>query len=50
MIRVLANLKAIYQQRNDYLRLGRVMRMRSVVPAIADQERDERFRLMAPMN
>ena len=50
VIRVLANLKAIYQQRNDYLRLGRVMRMRSVVPAIADQERDERFRLMAPMN
>lgn len=48
--RVLANLKAIYQQRNDYRRLGRVMRMRSAVPTIAERERSEALRLMAPMN
>lgn len=50
VVRILANLKAIHQQRNDYLRLGRVMRMRSVVPVLAERERAERFRLMAPMN
>lgn len=50
VVRILNNLKVIYRQRNDYLRLGRVMRMRSSVPGLGEREREEFRRLMAPMN
>jgi regulator of sirC expression with transglutaminase-like and TPR domain len=50
VVRILNNLKAIHQRRNDYLRLGRVMKMRSVVPGLGENERQEFRRLMAPMN
>ncbi|MGD9703087.1 MAG: SirB1 family protein [Acidimicrobiia bacterium] len=50
IVRILNNLKAIHQQRNDYLRLGKVMRMRSVVPGLGEREQAEFRRLMAPMN
>ncbi len=50
VVRILNDLKVIHRQRNDYLRLGRVMRMRSMVPGLGDRERDEFRRLMAPMN
>jgi regulator of sirC expression with transglutaminase-like and TPR domain len=50
VVRILNNLKMVHQRRNDHLRLGRVMTMRSVVPGLGERERDEFRRLMAPMN
>ena len=37
VVRILNNLKRIHRQRNDYLRLGRVMRMRSSVPGLGER-------------
>jgi regulator of sirC expression with transglutaminase-like and TPR domain len=50
VIRVLTNLKAIYQQRNDTGNLRWVMTLRSAIPGLGEQERAEFRRLMARLN
>jgi regulator of sirC expression with transglutaminase-like and TPR domain len=50
VIRVLTNLKANYQQRNDIGNLRWVMTLRAAIPSIGPQERDEFRRLMARLN
>jgi len=41
VIRMLNNLKGVFVRRNDELRLGLVMQLRSQVPELADDEDDE---------
>jgi regulator of sirC expression with transglutaminase-like and TPR domain len=48
--RLLANLKAIYQQRHERDALLWVMRLRGLIPGIGPAERTEVTRLMAPYN
>jgi regulator of sirC expression with transglutaminase-like and TPR domain len=48
--RMLANLKALYSERNDLDSLRWVMRLRVAVPGVPSSERDEFARLMAPLN
>jgi regulator of sirC expression with transglutaminase-like and TPR domain len=48
--RMLANLKVIYQQRQERDALLWVMRLRGLLPGIGGAERDDIDRLMAPFN
>jgi len=48
--RLLANLKAIYQQRHERDALLWVMQLRGLIPGIGPAERTEVTRLMAPYN
>lgn len=41
VVRMLNNLRAIFQGRSDELKLALVMQMRSQIPTLADSERDE---------
>jgi len=50
VVRVLNNLKASAQRRNDVALLRGVMRLRAVLPELALAEHDELARLMAPFN
>lgn len=50
VVRVLTNLKAAAQRRNDIALLRSVMRLRAVLPELALAEHDEMARLMAPFN
>ena len=41
IVRMLNNLRSIFQSRADEMRLGIVMEMRACIPQLAEQERDE---------
>jgi hypothetical protein len=50
VVRVLTNLKAVYQRQGDTGRLRGIMRLRAEVPGLAEEEAGEFKRLMAPLN
>lgn len=50
VVRILTNLKVVYQRQSDLAALGWVMRLRSSIPGVGEVERDERIRMFAVLN
>ena len=50
IVRMLNNLRSIFQSRSDALRLGLVMQMRAEIPQLAELERDEITAALAVFN
>ena len=50
VVRILTNLKVVYQRQSDLGSLGWVMRLRASIPGIGDVERNERIRMFAVLN
>ncbi len=50
VVRVLTNLKTVYQRQGDTGRLRGIMRLRAEIPGLAEEEAPEFKRLMAPLN
>ena len=50
VVRILTNLKVVYQRQSDLAALGWVMRLRAAIPGIGEVERDERIRMFAVLN
>jgi regulator of sirC expression with transglutaminase-like and TPR domain len=50
VVRILTNLKVVYQRQSDLGSLGWVMRLRASIPGIGEVERDERIRMFAILN
>jgi hypothetical protein len=48
--RMLANLRAIYERRDDVESLRWVMRLRCTLPGATEADRRDYARLMAPLN
>ncbi len=50
VVRILTNLKVVYQRQSDLAALAWVMRLRAAIPGIGEVERNERIRMFAVLN
>ncbi len=50
VVRILTNLKVVYQRQSDLGSLAWVMRLRATIPGIGEAERNERIRTFAVLN